>query len=259
MKYNALIISVLLIGVSCTRNVDLEEVFEERIVIEAVLSKDSTAQVWISKTVNATESDSFPQVTNATVLLNNSQGVEEILTEKSAGFYQSNLLKGTEGETYNLSVTTADETVTASAKIPFLSVDLLEIIFRDFTNTDSSFLDINFQKNGADSLYCLFRVFKNDSELSPTIFYQNEIPTTQNLAINLLNVASPVPEDVFKVQVEQMEKWQYDYLLSAQQNNDTETISGLLIGPPDNLVGNISGDALGYFGATTKGVIEIVY
>jgi hypothetical protein len=263
MKYSALIISILLIGISCTRNVDLQEVFEEKIVIEGNISKDSLAIVRISQTVNSTEPDEFPMVQNATVVLTNAMGMEETLEETDTGIYQSETLNGKAGKSYQLSVIAKGEASTATATIPFKNIDLLGLSLRDTVislNIDLTVysLDVDFQKNGVDSLYCLFYVYRNNVRSANPVFYKNENPTIQNINLHLMDYTSLITGDILKVEVEQMEKWQYEYLLNVQQNNNTETISGLLIGPPDNLVGNISGDALGYFGATTKDFIAFI-
>ncbi|MFT4761280.1 MAG: hypothetical protein ACI9XO_003218 [Paraglaciecola sp.] len=258
MKCNYLIISLLLLGVSCTRNVDLREVFEEKIVIEGGISKDSIARIQITKTVNATEPDEFPRVENATVVLMNSEGEEETFIEELPGFYHGNMLKGVEGETYELSVKTSEEDFMTRAKIPVLTVDLLDISFIDTTLNDFFSLYIDFQKNKADSLYCLFRTFRNGSEISPPVFYKNEVAASQILTLYLSEVSTFISSEVFKVEIEQMEKWQYDYLSSIKEKNNAQTISGLLIGPPDNLQGNWDKGALGYFGATTTSFIEVV-
>src|SRR5437762_2180961 len=91
--------------ISCTKtiNVDLKNE-APHIIIEGVVSNDSFANVRISKSVPFSDDNIFPGVSGARVSISDDHGMQYELTETSTGNYTNNVLKGTPGYAYNLSV-----------------------------------------------------------------------------------------------------------------------------------------------------------
>src|ERR1700689_168989 len=61
--------------------------------------------VAISQPVGFYANNNFPPVSGATVLISNSEGQTDSLTEVSPGNYATNFIQGAPGDTYSLSVT----------------------------------------------------------------------------------------------------------------------------------------------------------
>lgn len=260
MQFKLLIITLLLICLSCTKKVDLGVVYEKKIVVEGGIENGQRAQLRLSQTVSATDNDVFPMVENALVELTDMEGNSEILIESSAGIYEGNSLLGEPDKSYTLTIQSENKNYSATTKIPKLTVDLATIRL-DTVEVDSFGLTIQtvvlqFEKTRADSIYCQFDLFSNDQKIGQPIFYKSEIPVQQNLELDLFTYNLLQSGQVIQVKMLQMESWQFNYQKSIQEKGEEEIISGLLIGPPDNLVGNIENGGLGYFGAINQAVLE---
>lgn len=261
MKYNLFIIIILSLSWSCTTPIDLDVVYEKKIVVEGSISAANTAHVRLTQTVSATDEDLFPVVTNAVITLSDSDGNMEVLMEETDGVYTGNSIIGEGGKSYQLDIKTEEKTYTAQANLLDFSIDLEQLILTDAPSDTleiiPQLLSIDLKKKETDSLYVIFSVALNGSEKQSFTFYKNEQPTVQNLNVPLQVFNFLKTDDVLTVEAIQVEKWLYEYWIQIPGSGNQEIISGLLIGPPSNLQGNINEDALGYFGATTHRFIEI--
>lgn len=107
---------------SCEKVIELDlNSADPQIVVEATLSDDPTqrAEVRLSKTINFTESNTFPPLSNAVVFIKNrTTNAVDTLRERSQGYYRADNLFGVIGQTYDLTVLVNGKTLTASATIP---------------------------------------------------------------------------------------------------------------------------------------------
>ena len=261
MKYNFFIISALCLVFSCTSSVDLAEVFEEKIVIEGLISEGNPAAIRLSKSVSATAADEFPGVEDAVVELIDFEGNTELLVETDTGYYTGNTLKGQAGKDYQLVVSIGGEKFVAKAEIPFPTLEITTLMFENIQIPNPPFVNqilfINYQKVANEVSYCRIFIYINDILYVKKLF-KHEDDTEQPLIVPFNDIPPLQSNDVIRVEIEQMEEWLYNYLQNIEGNDSEEIISGLLIGPPDNLSANIDGDALGYFGATTNSFLELV-
>ena len=102
----ALIVFVALLVSSCTKVIDIKlNENDAQYVIEGFVTLgETTHEISITKTLNISESSSFPVVDNAIVTLSDDLGNSQTMTSIGNGKYQVNSFPVTEGTTYTLSV-----------------------------------------------------------------------------------------------------------------------------------------------------------
>ncbi|CAN0174903.1 unnamed protein product, partial [Chrysoparadoxa australica] len=114
-----LVASTALFG--CQEVIDLElKSSEPQYVIEAIVTAGEVEHfVKITKTVDFDQTNDFPEVADAVVILSDDQGNSENLIEDSAGYYSSVAFPGVEGRTYTLTVEHEGKRFEAKCSIPF--------------------------------------------------------------------------------------------------------------------------------------------
>ena len=122
---------------SCTKIIELDlNTADPQIVVDAQLSDDPAerATVQLSKTVNFTNNNTFPSLSNAIVFIKNrTTGETDTLKETSAGLYKGSKLLGKVGNTYDLTIKVEGKTITSSSTIPRkISLDSISTLKQSF-------------------------------------------------------------------------------------------------------------------------------
>ena len=100
---------ILLYLSSCTQVIDVDiNSADPQTVIEANLNTTGEpATVKLTQSINFDESNFFPAVSNALVVISDNLGQRDTLLESSAGLYTSSQIQGQSGRTYTLEVLAA--------------------------------------------------------------------------------------------------------------------------------------------------------
>jgi hypothetical protein len=260
IKISQLILAASILFASCEKviEVDLNAV-EPKIVIEGKISDDATelVTVRVSKTVNFDESNTFPAVSNAVVIINDqTANMTDTLKETNKGIYQSTKIKGIEGHLYNMTIKAENNTFTATTQLP-KKVDFDNIEMRTqafFGNTDyqiiPKFIDPKGIGNNYRFVLSINDKVKNDifvlnDELSDgnvngrPLFRQRSSDSRENIKIG----------DRIGLEMHCIDKEVYEYFNSLAGEGGGP---GFGSSTPANPVTNIKGGALGYFAAYTK-------
>jgi hypothetical protein len=124
MKTYHIILSSVLISasfISCEKVIDIDlNSKDPQYIVEAEVTDDTTLPqtVYITKSLNFSESSGFPTVSNATVELSDNTGTKDTLKEVKPGVYQSFKIKGIQGRTYYLKVESNGKSFSATCKMP---------------------------------------------------------------------------------------------------------------------------------------------
>jgi hypothetical protein len=120
MKNIVNIIFIALLLASCEKVVNLKyKDNQPRIVIEGNITNETGPYlVKITKSVKLTETGTYPTVDDAIVSISDDAGNSEILIRQGNGTYRTNMLIGTEGRTYTLTVRAENQTYTAKSTMP---------------------------------------------------------------------------------------------------------------------------------------------
>ncbi len=258
-----LLLGMLFLGSACTEVVYIDlDGSDAEIVVEASIPESGYAEVKISKTVNFNNSNTFPQVTGAVVMLQNDTGFVEILHEYKPGHYRTSVMTGVPETKYRLTIETAGKVFQSEDKMPkpvrmqsvrvrkfdfpngkaddLISSPLMEVIV-DFTDPleDENYYRIIEYKNGKLVKYYLNEDrFNNGKPVRSFLFSLNRsLITGDSLTIEMQSISKPV----------------YNYLFGFSNTNALPQGT-----TPSNPLTNISGVKLGYFSAHTVHRVTLV-
>src|SRR6185295_5178805 len=121
MKYikRSLLYLLILSFCSCQKVIDLKlHEADIKYVVEGIITNEpGVCRVTLTQSKPFYEDNQFPGVSGATVKVKDND-VEYSLPETQAGVYETNLINGTAGHTYQLSVAINGDVFTATSKMP---------------------------------------------------------------------------------------------------------------------------------------------
>lgn len=237
---------------TCTTELNLDDVFEEKTIIEGYIMKNEKARVRVSKSVSKTSQNNFPIIDNAIITLTDSINSEQ-LSYLGNGVYESKQIIGTPNRMYEIEVSIEDEIYTAKTKMPEQTIWIDSIGFKQEINFDTTnYIDLlevfAFPSDELITKDYGFFTLRIDGNLAfdARVFFQ-ENPTEEcPYRWEVLNINEG---SNLEVELIQLESNLYDYFLEVNKLNDQINFLGLSVAPPANIKGNFDKDILGYFGA----------
>lgn len=255
-----------LFAMSCTKVLDVSlPTQEDKIVIEGLVTTQTKPfKVKVSKTIALGDSNRFPAVNNAVIIIADNIGNRDTLKLMSAGIYETvTPRKGVVGRTYLITVTIDGTTYSGQDQLNSVSpIDSLYTIYLTAGSgigitEDGYYLFYNSTDPPAEKNYYQDKIFKNGiSILSPS---QIGVYDDRFLAPVLKGVRLPgrynsgdhVTFDLYSLT-------QNAYIfyngLSTQLQND----GGFFSTPPANAISNLSNGAIGYFQASDIKVDSLI-
>ena len=250
---------ILLIGllpfVSCQKVIDLElRDTEIKYVIEGIITNEpGVCKVSITQSKNFNENNQFTRVSNAVVVVSDN-GAGKVLQETGPGLYETNLITGTPGHVYQLTVTVNGQTFTASSAMPQpVLMDTLYVSPGPFGQYKFATLYYT-DPGGVNNGYRFIQYVNGVKE--PTIFWDDDEFTDGQRVYMQLDASAPEKDDSRniktgdEVMVEMLclddpifEFW-YTMRTGGGDGNDNTA-------SPANPLTNIKGGAMGYFSAHT--------
>ncbi len=267
--------AVLMLHSSCEKTVDLDiSQTPQKVVVEGLVTDLASHNfVKVSRTTNFYSTGKTPRVTDATVMVEDSEGnIFNFVhydgdNADSLGFYLPEVpFAGVAGVTYSLSVTVDGNTFTAEDKLRgIVQMDKLEYRInpdeqRDPEDPGRFYEILLFVKEPQETRdYYLFKCYRND-----VLEYANEndiyFSDDELIGENIDGISLPLfyaKDDLAKVEVYSLTRDAFVYYRDLQKllSND----GGLFGTPPANPRTNISGGALGFFqvSAIESGEINI--
>lgn len=258
MKQLTYIVAALIIGLtSCTKVIDVN--FDDapsKVVIEGIINNNELPTVKLSKTVEADQNNVFPPLTGATVTINDDAGNTETLQDMGNGVYNGNVIIGTPGNTYTLTVIAEGTTYTSQCKMPALvPVDSLSTRTFSGFGDGNDFVVVHYVDPETTGNNYRAVLYIND-ELVPEIFIEDDVFINGNVreAVLFSGEYELIPGDKIRAEINCIDKPVYDYLLELIEVSGSSDVAS-----PSNPVTNIEGGALGFFTAQTSSVVERDY
>jgi Domain of unknown function (DUF4249) len=252
-KKNIFILAAsLFILSSCEKVIDLElDDNSSKVVIEGNITNQAGPYfVKVTKSVNFTETNNYPAITNAIVVVTDNIGQRDTLTYASNGAYKTNTLQGIAGRTYNLSVLAEGKTYTAASTMPLkVALDTLKplsITFGGFTNTEVIPVFTDPIALGNNYQFLLYRNKLLDKTYNVT--NDNVNNGLQNQRPLLSNDFDYEVGDTATVEMRCIDPVVYNYYFTLAQMASNGPGGGTT---PSNPPNNISNGALGIFSAHT--------
>ena len=236
------------IGFACKKVIDVDlNSADPQIVIEGSIS-DSPGPyfVTLSKTVNFDQPNTFPPITGAHVVMSDTLGSSELLTETSPGTYRTSVIQGTPGRTYTLDVISegkeyiATSTMPAPVKFDSLTLDYI------LNGPDRYWaFKVHFKDPAGVKNYYHFVLMRNSIISQRFFLYDDRIQDGESITYDL------VPDtlhdrDTVVISLQCIDKDVYDYFRTASQISNGR---GSQSASPANPLSNFSNGALGYFSA----------
>jgi hypothetical protein len=248
-------LAVTLLFTSCTKEIDIDlETADPKIVIEGnITNEPGPYTVKITKTVNFSESNTYPPVNGALVIISDNGGIIDTLSEISPGLYNTSVLAGIPGRTYNLEVIAEGKSFYATTTMP-QPVNLDSLAFELFTNSGNSggkeYLTLPVFTDPVATVNSYRFLQTVNGKPDKTIFVLND--NTFNGLENDQLLFNPDAEiksgDTVSLEFRCIDKSTYDYFYTFSQTSSDGPFSATPTNPPNNITGNV---ALGVFSAYT--------
>jgi hypothetical protein len=241
---------ISLLNISCEKvvSIDLNSA-APHIVIEANISDQAGPYyVQLSQTVNFDQTNTFPPVSGAKIILSDNAGNLDSLVETISGTYRTSTIQGVPGRTYTLTVNAlGSEYVAVSTMPPPVNIDSLSVQIQAFGRNQTKYINVIFQDSANVKNYYRFIEVRNGVVQKFTFLYDDRLQDGGTITSSLF-----ADEDTLnsgdKVQVFLLciDKNVFDYFRTIRQASGN---GGPQAASPANPISNFSNDALGYFNA----------
>jgi len=263
---------------SCTEriDIDLDETYT-RLVVNASLTTDTMAhRVELTRTTSYYYNEAPPAVEGAQVEISDDSGESVGLTEQGPGVYLTpSDYHAVPGRTYTLHISLEEpingsSTYSATCKAtPIHSIDSIRLQFQPAWGLDGFYEVQCYYQDPPTTEFYMFNLFKNGVWLTDTItrrfvsddaFFNGNY--TNGIGVGYLNQSyereKVYPGDTIVFQGCSITEEYYNYIL-ALQTEASGFSNPLFGGPPANVVGNLSGGAIGFFAVYAVSYAQTVF
>lgn len=249
----AIFIVIIIVLTACEKVIQVKtNSSQPQLVIEGdVTNAAGPYIVRLSMSVNYNQSNTFPAVSNAQVVIADNAGNTDTLKEATPGMYQTSRLKGLPGRQYTLMVTSDGKQYRSVSTMPALiDIQRLELIKARFSINKADSLDVNCVFNdpaGVPNYYRIVQIYNQKTidrfEVFNDKYYDGN---TVKYTVSRNEDDRLKKGDSLKVELRSIDQPAYEYyftLSSITEQNGPPSAS------PANPTTNITGGALGYFSA----------
>jgi hypothetical protein len=240
---------------ACEKVIDVElKSTDPKLVIEATLEKNQLATVRVSKSVQYDETNTFPPITDAVIILTDDTGaIDTLRATTTAGTYTGRTITGQPGRRYTLRVARGGNIYTSTTTMPTpIVLDSLRIEELTFGGDKRLLVVPLFQDPRGVRNYYRCKQVRNKRP-NPKIFLIDD-EFTDGLR-NQRTLFSPggadttdddllISGDSVYVELQSIDPTSYEYLRTLNQTLESDPLFSTT---PANPMSNFSGGALGYF------------
>ena len=250
-KRAAFLLTVLsLFCVSCEKVVDIDlNSSSPNIVVEGSISdQPGPYYIKLSQTVNYDETNIFPPITGANIVVTDDLGNSEILIETIPGTYKISKFQGSSGRTYTLTIMAEGKKYEAKSTMPSsVIIDSLSVQNQFLFGQDKKVVNVHFKDPAQVNNYYRFVEVKNNVEQKYIFLYEDRLQNGSFISSSMFAGDDTLrTNDSVRVLLQCIDKGVYDYFRTL---NSVTGNGGAQSASPANPVSNISNGALGYFSA----------
>lgn len=241
----------ILILSSCEKVIQVELNDSDRVyVVEGQITNfEELNYIKISKSDNFYETEDFELVSNATVTVTDDQGSVFVFTETQDGRYESSGFLAESYTSYDLSISIDGEEITAQTYMPGITaIDSIPYLEGSFFGSEGYNAFLYWTDPGDERNYYKYNNWVKGDK------YQYFTPDpaisiTEDALFNGIGTGIPLFTRQFElgdsiiVDLMEIDEPNYKYWFALSQVVSGQTAA------PGNPISNLSGDALGYFGA----------
>lgn len=265
-KLFIMLTATLIFAGACTERIDIElDETYNRLVVDGQITSDDTLahQVILTKSTSYYYNQPPPPVREADVQISDDEGNVVLLSEEEPGIYQPPQgFKAETGRTYTLDIRLSDEIggqdhYTASSYTPDINdTAYIKLVYHPDWGEKGYYVVTCYYWDLPEANFYMFNIYKNDTLLTDTIskkqvvddrFYNGGF--TNGIGVGYLDQSNEReivrPGDVITFQAASITEGYAYFIWKVQEEVSFST--PLFSGPPANVVGNISGGAIGYF------------
>ncbi|MDX5420930.1 MAG: DUF4249 domain-containing protein [Hymenobacteraceae bacterium] len=251
--------TVLTLGLtSCEEVIEYElRTADTKLVVEGLITNQpGPYQVRLSTTKGYLDQGRTPGVNGALVIVSDNRGIADTLQQVSEGLYQTSKLQGQPGNTYYLRAVVDGKEYTAQSFMPAVSpIDSLTFVYKQSSNENDNGYHpyLHFSDPAGKGNYYRWNVFVN-GKLDPDelAIFNDELYDGKSGSVDMQFGLKE--GDRIKVELYSLNKPGYEFWLAlANQQNAS---GGPFETTPANAPSNISGGAIGFFGASAVSVAE---
>lgn len=235
---------------SCTKvvQIDLNKSNPQYVIEGNVTNAENLQTVHITRSVNFSDLNAYPAVTNAVVVISDDSGSLDTLLQDEPGYYQTTNIQGVPGRTYKLEIFVDDRKFSASSKMPQpVYIDTVRMVDQSSFGKQFKAPVVTFHEPSDNGNYYYFMVYRNHHRIR-SLYIDNDLANNGGI----INRSLPDPDssyvagDKVCIDLQSISKDDYDYYFSLQQTIGQSSAT------PANPVTNIKGgNVLGYFSAHT--------
>lgn len=237
---------------SCIETVELNlRSIEPQLVIEGKITDDSTQnEVKITLTQDFQQRNEFPLITTAQVNITDvTTGENEELALSFLEVYPIKKLRGISGHTYKLTVKYNGKTYEATSTMP-QKVVFQALKYQSISRIDTKTKMVVIYKDPKDQInYYRWATIGNDGIRSRAFFVRNDVFNNGNQIEQVIDSGIDINSgDKISIEMQCIDKATFEYFLTLVKQQGQGLNNGAAGSNPPT---NISGGALGYFGAYT--------
>ena len=238
---------------SCQKviTLNLNSTMSRYVITGNITNQAAPYTVSITKTVDVNQDNIFPGVTGAKVVITDATaGIVDTLKDMGAGVYQTNLINGVSGHTYQLYINAASNIFVASSTMP--DAVTLDSLYTQMSPFGRSLQVVPVYTDPTKKgNYYHFTEYVNGVAGS-------DLNARSDQLINGQKMTSPIRTskiesgDNVLVSMECIDSFVYNYYFTLSQTENQNSAT------PANPVSNISNGALGYFSAHTVSTKDVI-
>jgi len=244
-------VSILLVA-SCTKviHVNLNSSNPQYVVEGEVTNAPGPYQIHITRSVDFSQDNNFPAVTNALVVLTDHVSKADTLTQDSPGYYNTHTLQGIPGHTYQLIILVDGNILQSSSQMPQpVPFDSLFVVNEANIGKPKPRPHALFRDPVGTGNYYNFVLYKNHIRQKGLVFASDAINDGLQVDETLRGYDSLSSGDLISVDMQSINQPIYDYYYSLRQTIEQNSAT------PANPITNIQGsNVLGYFSANCSQV-----
>jgi len=237
-----------MIGFACQKVIDVDlNSAAPQIVIEGNINDSpGSYYVTLSKTINFDQPNNFPPVIGAHVVMSDTVGTSELLTETTSGKYRTSIIQGIPGRRYTLDVISEGKEYIATSTMPApVILDSLKLE-NILVGPDRAWVfDVHFKDSAGVKSYYRFVETRNSIISQRFFLYDDRIQDGESIKYTL-TPDTLHDRDTVVIFLQVIDKGVYDYFRTASQISNGR---GSQSASPANPLSNFSNGALGYFSA----------
>ncbi len=216
-----------------------------KIVIEGnVTNEHGPYRVKVSRSINVTDNtNNYPAVTNAKVILNDNHGqTEELIYNPTEKVYKTKYFHTASGDVYTLTVTVDGKVYKAESKMPELvELEDLEQVNETFSGGSVISVIAFFEDPPTVGNRYVFKTKVGSKTSMPSTVVSDEGQNGEGISSNINDNFKVVKKDTVFVELQSVDTPVYEYF---------RVVSNIIAGGiSSNPPSNISNGALGYFSA----------